>query len=233
MQSEPNNTENNGYHNGDVVFVLTPKYSWALGDITETNPTINVQIKEKHFFCCSAKNDEDHDDNDDQHKMVCSIPAKDIETHIVLASAASMSSSNNNNDKDKDDSAVARDVSDLLSLSALHEATLLRCLYKRYLQDLIYTNIGAIVVAFNPFNYKIPWYVEDGSNMERYLATGSDTHIQPQQSLLPHTWVTAHNAYVALFSSNGDNYNNQTILVSGESGAGKTVAAKVVMKYLG
>jgi len=56
---------------------------------------------------------------------------------------------------------------DLLSLTVLHDATLLRCLYLRYFKDVVYTNIGAIVVALNPFNFKIPHYMDD--KMEGYL----------------------------------------------------------------
>jgi myosin heavy subunit len=48
-------------------------------------------------------------------------------------------------------------VHDLLQLTILHDSTLLRCLYIRYIQkDLVYSNVGSIVVALNPFNFKIP-----------------------------------------------------------------------------
>lgn len=52
------------------------------------------------------------------------------------------------------------DVNDLLQLTELHEASLLFCLKRRYLRDCVYTNIGPIVVALNPFNFNIPWYQE-------------------------------------------------------------------------
>eukprot|EP00755_Sulcionema_specki_P038879 Sspe_Gene.111743::Locus_93871_Transcript_1_1_Confidence_1.000_Length_433::g.111743::m.111743 len=47
------------------------------------------------------------------------------------------------------------DVDDLLDLTVLHDATIQRCLYTRYMKDIVYTNIGAIVVALNPWNFKI------------------------------------------------------------------------------
>ncbi|CUF67578.1 myosin heavy chain MYA2, putative [Bodo saltans] len=110
---------------------------------------------------------------------------------------------------------------DLLSLTVLHDATLLRCLYLRYFDDIVYTNIGAIVVALNPFNFKIPRYMDD--KMSEYLKEG-----QVIEKNMPHSWAQAHNTYNEMISDNG----NQCILISGESGAGKTEATKIVMKYL-
>ena len=110
---------------------------------------------------------------------------------------------------------------DLLSLTVLHDATLLRCLYSRYMNDIVYTNIGAIVVALNPFNFKIPHYMDD--MMPRYLAEGAVI-----EKNLPHSWAQAHNTYNEMLSDKV----NQCVLISGESGAGKTEATKIVMKYL-
>jgi myosin heavy subunit len=113
-------------------------------------------------------------------------------------------------------------VHDLLFLTDLHEATLLRCLKVRYLKNICYTNIGAIVVALNPFNYGIPWYQD--TEMDKYLAEGDVIRHN-----LPHSWAVAHNTYFEMRTDRKD----QTILVSGESGAGKTEACKIVQKYLG
>ena len=119
------------------------------------------------------------------------------------------------------DDVIAEDVDDLLNLTVLHDSTLLNCLRRRYLRDIIYTNIGAIVVALNPFNFKIPWYMDD--KMVEYLAEGDVI-----EKNLPHSWAVAHNTYFELRNDKC----NQCILVSGESGAGKTEASKIVMKYL-
>eukprot|EP01060_Flectonema_neradi_P036262 TRINITY_DN6929_c2_g1_i3.p1 TRINITY_DN6929_c2_g1~~TRINITY_DN6929_c2_g1_i3.p1 ORF type:complete len:1203 (+),score=274.30 TRINITY_DN6929_c2_g1_i3:110-3610(+) len=113
------------------------------------------------------------------------------------------------------------DVNDLLHLTLLHDSTILNVLKKRYMSDVIYTNIGAIVVALNPFNFKIPWYTDD--NMPKYLAEGDRI-----ETNLPHSWAVAHNTYWEMMNDE----MNQCILVSGESGAGKTEASKIVMKYL-
>eukprot|EP00760_Papus_ankaliazontas_P033212 PhM_4_TR6239/c0_g1_i1/m.22597 len=88
-------------------------------------------------------------------------------------------------------------VNDLLSLTLLHDATLLRCLYVRYMKDIIYTNIGAIVVAFNPFNFKIPHYMDD--KMPLYLAEGERIEVN-----LPHSWAQAHNTYHEMIADSGN-----------------------------
>eukprot|EP00760_Papus_ankaliazontas_P000669 PhM_4_TR10174/c0_g1_i1/m.4161/K10357/MYO5; myosin V len=119
-------------------------------------------------------------------------------------------------------STADEDVQDLLFLTVLHEATLLRCLRLRYMKDIVYTNIGAIVVALNPFNFKIPHYVD--GKMQDYLEEGETIRHN-----LPHSWAVAHNTYFEMVNER----RNHTILVSGESGAGKTEACKMVMKYLG
>eukprot|EP00755_Sulcionema_specki_P038081 Sspe_Gene.110222::Locus_90624_Transcript_1_1_Confidence_1.000_Length_622::g.110222::m.110222 len=116
---------------------------------------------------------------------------------------------------------VGEDVNDLLNLTILHDATLLNCLKLRYFKDVIYTNIGAIVVALNPFNFKIPHYMDD--RMVNYLAEGDRI-----EKNMPHSWAVAHNTYFEMMND----VQNQCILVSGESGAGKTEASKIVMKYL-
>eukprot|EP00755_Sulcionema_specki_P003222 Sspe_Gene.119880::Locus_117073_Transcript_1_1_Confidence_1.000_Length_465::g.119880::m.119880 len=48
---------------------------------------------------------------------------------------------------------VDENVNDLLNLTILHDSTIQRCLYLRYMKETVYTNIGAIVVALNPWNF--------------------------------------------------------------------------------
>ncbi|EKF39180.1 myosin heavy chain MYA2-related, putative [Trypanosoma cruzi marinkellei] len=119
------------------------------------------------------------------------------------------------------DDLLDEEPDDLLALTVLHDAPLLRCLYLRYFRNVIYTNIGAIVVAINPFNYTIPWYQD--SQMVHYLQEGPVI-----EKNLPHSWAQAHNTYYDMILDRA----NQCIIVSGESGAGKTETTKIVMKYL-
>lgn len=117
---------------------------------------------------------------------------------------------------------LEEDVNDLMMLTELHEASLLFCLKRRYMRDVVYTNIGPIVVALNPFTFDIPWYKEE--MMPQYLNEGVVI-----ERNLPHSWAVAHNTYWEM----RENRCNQTILISGESGAGKTEGAKIVVKYVG
>jgi myosin heavy subunit len=83
---------------------------------------------------------------------------------------------------------LEENVHDLLNLTLLHDSALLRCLYIRYMNDVVYTNIGAIVVALNPFNFKIPHYMDD--QMPKYLAEGPVI-----EKNIPYSWAQAHNTY--------------------------------------
>lgn len=115
-------------------------------------------------------------------------------------------------------------VQDLTLLSDLHHPALLSSLNERFKKDQIYTYTGPILIAINPFKNLAKIF--DSKNKKMYLsAAGPGTRSQ----LAPHAWNLAHNAYQAMCSGDG---RNQSILVSGESGAGKTVSTKIVMDYL-
>lgn len=109
-------------------------------------------------------------------------------------------------------------VDDLTQLDYLHEPGLLENLRARYEEDKIYTYSGTILIAINPFQ-RLPLYTLD--QMKAYQE-GEIT------SLPPHVYGTAAVAYKTMLESK----RSQSILVSGESGAGKTESTKVVMKYL-
>eukprot|EP01012_Entosiphon_sulcatum_P063096 TRINITY_DN9005_c0_g1_i1.p1 TRINITY_DN9005_c0_g1~~TRINITY_DN9005_c0_g1_i1.p1 ORF type:complete len:959 (+),score=117.77 TRINITY_DN9005_c0_g1_i1:1344-4220(+) len=116
-------------------------------------------------------------------------------------------------------------VEDLLKLPYLHDSALLYHIRQRYFQDTIYTAIGPIIVALNPFCWTIPHYQE--SMMGKYIAEGANA-LRGGSKQPSHSWSAAHQAYWLLRTTN----TNQSILVSGESGAGKTEAVKIVLRYL-
>ncbi|XP_060874388.1 unconventional myosin-Va isoform X3 [Metopolophium dirhodum] len=107
---------------------------------------------------------------------------------------------------------------DLTSLSYLHEPAILYNLYCRFVQShAIYTYCGIVLVAINPYK-----------DLDIY---GIDTMMayrgQTMGSLDPHVFAVAEQAFNKMEIEN----NNQSIIVSGESGAGKTVSAKYAMRY--
>eukprot|EP00536_Pseudo-nitzschia_multiseries_P015532 jgi/Psemu1/292062/fgenesh1_pg.904_\ len=125
---------------------------------------------------------------------------------------------------------------DLISLSHLHEPAVVECLQHRYDDDRIYTATGPVLLALNPFQCIDGLYGE--STMEQYWEKAES---QSKEVLPPHVYAIADEAFrnmmrsieQSLGASDSENKSSdQSILVSGESGAGKTVTTKFVMKYL-
>ncbi|XP_043715577.1 myosin-1-like isoform X2 [Telopea speciosissima] len=107
-------------------------------------------------------------------------------------------------------------VDDLMQLSYLNEPSVLYNLQYRYSQDLIYTKAGPVLVAINPFK-EVPLYGND--YIEAYRRKSIES---------PHVYVIADTAIREMIRDEV----NQSIIISGESGAGKTETAKIAMQYL-
>ncbi|XP_055693638.1 unconventional myosin-XV isoform X1 [Lutzomyia longipalpis] len=107
-------------------------------------------------------------------------------------------------------------VDDMTQLSDLHEASLLWNLRLRYDRGLIYTFAGSILIAVNPYKMFPDSY---GLEVAKQYAG------RPLGSLPPHLFAIGAAAHAALPSP-------QVVVISGESGAGKTESTKLVMQYL-
>uniref|UniRef100_A0A7N0RAB1 Uncharacterized protein n=1 Tax=Kalanchoe fedtschenkoi TaxID=63787 RepID=A0A7N0RAB1_KALFE len=110
-------------------------------------------------------------------------------------------------------------VDDMTRLAYLHEPGIMHNLAVRYEQNIIYTYTGNILIAVNPFQRLPPLY--DTDVMEQYKGVQFG-------KLRPHVFAIADVAYRAMI----DEGKRNSILVSGESGAGKTETTKMLMRYL-
>ncbi|XP_067891758.1 unconventional myosin-Ib isoform X2 [Heterodontus francisci] len=109
-------------------------------------------------------------------------------------------------------------VGDSVLLEPLTEDTFLENLKNRFDHSEIYTYIGSVVISVNPYRHLpifTPEKVEEYRNRNFY-------------ELSPHIYALADEAYRSLRDQDKD----QCILITGESGAGKTEASKLVMSYV-
>ena len=123
--------------------------------------------------------------------------------------------------------AVNAPPDDLIQLTHLHEPAVVHCLRERYADGLVYTHTGPILLACNPFRRYEGLYSE--ATMRKYWEGGMAGGRLP-----PHVFGVADGAFRAMMRAfdDGETASDQSILVSGESGAGKTVTTKFVMSYL-
>uniref|UniRef100_A0A452I2Y5 Uncharacterized protein n=1 Tax=Gopherus agassizii TaxID=38772 RepID=A0A452I2Y5_9SAUR len=109
-------------------------------------------------------------------------------------------------------------VEDMAELTCLNEASVLHNLRERYFSGLIYTYSGLFCVVVNPYKY-LPIYSDKIIDMYK----GKKRHEMP-----PHIYAIADTAYRSMLQDRED----QSILCTGESGAGKTENTKKVIQYL-
>ncbi|KAJ7345657.1 hypothetical protein JRQ81_001607, partial [Phrynocephalus forsythii] len=107
---------------------------------------------------------------------------------------------------------------DLVNLEVLDEDTIIHQLQKRYADLQIYTYVGDILIALNPFQ-----------NLSIYSPQFSKLyHGVKRSSNPPHIFASADAAYQGMITFNKD----QCIIISGESGAGKTESAHLIVQHL-
>ncbi|CAI5661427.1 unnamed protein product [Oreochromis niloticus] len=109
-------------------------------------------------------------------------------------------------------------VDDMVLLSKINEDAITDNLKKRYMDDYIFTYIGPVLISVNPFK-QLPYFTE----REVELYQGAAQYENP-----PHIYALADNMYRNMMIDS----ENQCVIISGESGAGKTVAAKYIMSYV-
>ena len=122
------------------------------------------------------------------------------------------------------DSSHLEDIDDLCLLNNLHEGPLLSLLRRRWNRPIkdIYTYSGSVLISINPY-MNIPGLYDNPLNY--FDVPDDDAEDDPfeeeKTTLKPHLYYVANNALRNLFIQNDSNIsNNQSIIISGESGAG-------------
>jgi myosin heavy subunit len=113
--------------------------------------------------------------------------------------------------------AMDSQISDLVNISDLNEMSILHNLRIRFKEDKIYTNISSILISVNPFKL-----------LPLYTPAVLDSYRNGSRGMPPHVFGIAVNAYNNMLSYS----ENQAVVCSGESGAGKSEATKLILQFL-
>ncbi|CAF1217575.1 unnamed protein product [Rotaria magnacalcarata] len=116
------------------------------------------------------------------------------------------------------------EIQDMIHLGDLTEGAICRNILLRYNKDKIYTYIGSILIAVNPYT-QLDLYNQEYLRAYRNRKFGE---------LEPHTFAIGDNAYQNMLRerSGPDAKFNQCVIISGESGAGKTESTKHILQCL-
>ncbi|KAJ3239347.1 Unconventional myosin-Ie [Chytriomyces hyalinus] len=109
-------------------------------------------------------------------------------------------------------------IEDMVLLTKVTDDQITDNLKKRINADLMFTYIGPTLVAVNPYK-KLPYFSE--KEIEQY--NGSAAYEHP-----PHIYALADKMFQSMITDE----ENQCVIISGESGAGKTECAKLIMNYI-
>lgn len=109
-------------------------------------------------------------------------------------------------------------VDDMVLLTKLNEEGIVDNLKKRLMANAMFTYIGPVLISVNPFK-EMPYFTD--KEMELYQSAA-------QYENPPHIYAIAD----SMFRNMLIDYESQCVIISGESGAGKTVDAKHIMSYI-
>jgi myosin heavy subunit len=107
---------------------------------------------------------------------------------------------------------------DMVKMEEVNDATILHNLKLRFLSDMVYTNIGTILVSVNPFKWIKNLYSSEVAR-EHMMTTAGEL-------ASPHVFAISGAAFRGMLEG-----NDQSIIISGESGAGKTEATKQCLHF--
>lgn len=119
------------------------------------------------------------------------------------------------------------DICDMTQLPFLNEPEILDCISQRYRSLSVYTNAGPILFALNPFQNL---QIYNAESMKKYFIDPIVNNL----ILEPHIYQIARIAYYSMFVDTLSPLlrQNQTIVINGESGSGKTESTKHILHFL-
>ena len=117
-------------------------------------------------------------------------------------------------------------VSDMAEVSPINTKDLLTNIKNRYIKDVIFTNVGDTLIITNPYRIIPGLYTEE--KMKEIADFCKENSIERYERSQPHCFDTTMHSIFDLIHQ----CKNQALVISGESGAGKTECAKLCMKYI-
>jgi len=125
-------------------------------------------------------------------------------------------------------SGMLKEVDDMVDLPHLHEAAILYNLKARHVAAKPYSRVADIVIAVNPYQWLTDLYSDKVRMHYAQKIVWDDNERDPRIGLPPHIYEISSLCYKGLALER----QNQSILVSGESGAGKTETVKICMNHI-
>ncbi len=123
---------------------------------------------------------------------------------------------------------LSRECENLLDLDSVTEGLVLHHVRERFARGTIYTNVGAILVAANPYRTLDIYDEACMLNLWKQVASNGIDASGKQVSITPHAFGIGAQALNDMRESS----RSQSILISGESGAGKTETTKKILQFL-
>lgn len=222
-------SNNNSEQTTNRVYIASTDFGWLPAVvIPSTGPTDKVSVEVRDYeedvsipYCevsCGI-----NATNSQKRRGQRNVPSKTIEICLKNYAGAVLPLQNVNEE------GKLIEVGDMVDLRFLHEAAILYNLKARHAKSTPYTRTGDIVIAVNPYQWLNDLYSEETRCMYAdKLIWNAPNDSDPKLDVTPHVYEVSSLSYRGLASDGQD----QSILVSGESGAGKTETVKILMSHL-
>jgi myosin heavy subunit len=159
-------------------------------------------------------------------KILNSDVAEKIQVMVVKNGAESAAEATASLIHEANEDIDEKGIDDMVNMACMNEAELVSNIRRRYKGDNIFTYIGPTLLVLNPYKSVAHEFTE--SKLKAYEDQVRNSEVFQLKDNPPHVFAISALAYRQLFENN----RNQAIVISGESGAGKTENAKYAMMFL-